>query len=835
MNRYLPEIRRTARRMDISPFCKAFVLVLAASSLAHGRGLVIPVEPDVPPLAMLNHRVSVSLVDQVAVTKVEQTFRNHTDRPLEATYVFPVPAGASVRQFAIWVNGQRVKGELLKAERAREMYASIVRQTKNPALLDYIGSDLLSLKIFPIPARGDQKVEVSFTAVAKKENNLVEYVYPLKTDRAAASTLEEFRLTLELESQQPIGAIYSPTHEITINQTSDHKAVVQFEQQGAQLDRDFQLFYTTSGQDIGLTALAHRPISAEDGYVMLLVSPRAELSQEQKVPRDIVFVVDTSGSMMHDNKMEQAKQALRHCLDGLTADDRFGLIGFASTVERYRDQLVPANDEQLKRAKGWVAGLYAGGGTAIHDSLMAALQMRTDEPGRMFTIVFFTDGQPTVGETNIDKILAEVSTRNTASTRIFSFGVGHDLNAVFLDQIAEQTRALSHYVRPGEKLDAKVASFFNKIHHPVLANLKLTTGGDVRLAEVYPPRLPDLFHGDQVVVLARYRDAGPASVVLNGNVGVHQKQFVYELKFPVLAEEKSFVEELWARRKVGYLLDQIRLNGQRQELVDEVVRLATNYGITTPYTSYLIMPDVPLQTAEATKVNEAARAGFSYHAAPPALNPAGGLGRDDGDRQVRLEEFARRIQAEPGALASGRGAFQDRALGRFAADESRGGPQPQAAMSAGEKASREQFEQARQLKKTLDLAHSNYQLGQWRRNQVEQVGVDLAVCTNNLKGQCQLQASAIRRVAQRRCMEIGGVWIDEAFTAQTPTVSIKAQSEAYFRILERQPQMKEVFQLGNHVLWIAPNGSALVIDTTDGRDRISDREIDLLFATKSSS
>ena len=208
-----------------------------------------------------------------------------------------------------------------------------------------------------------------------------------------------------------------------------------------------------------MTALAHRPISDEDGYVLLLVSPRAELSKDQKVPRDIVFVVDTSGSMMHDEKMDQAKKALHHCLGSLSTDDRFALVSFATTVSSYREKLAPVNDEQIKRAKGWVADLYSGGGTAIHEALKKALSMRTDDPDRMFTVVFFTDGQPTIGETDTEKILADLTQDKMANTRIFSFGLGTDLNAVFLDQIAEKTRALSRYVSAKEKACAKIGIY----------------------------------------------------------------------------------------------------------------------------------------------------------------------------------------------------------------------------------------------------------------------------------------------------------------------------------------------------------------------------------------
>lgn len=796
------------------------VVLLACTSLAQGRGLLIPTEPNLAPLALLNHHVTVSIEDQVAITKVAQTFRNHTSRKLEATYVFPVPKGASVRDFATWVDGKRVAGEVLKAEQAKQLYTDLVRQTKNPALLDYIGADMLRLQIFPVPPRGDQKVEVSFTAVATKQHDLVEYIYPLKTDRVAASTLEEFRIQLNLKTQQPLGSIYSPTHEITVRRPSNHDAVVQYQRSGAQLDRDFQLIYATSAQDVGLTTLQHRTVSTEDGYVMLLVSPRAELSKEQKVPRDVVFVLDTSGSMLHHNKMEQAQKALRHCLEGLSDQDRFGLIQFATSVNRYRDALLPANNEQIQAAHGWVQRLHAGGGTAIHEALTAALAMRTEDKARMFTVVFFTDGQPTIGERDVDRILNDVEKRNTANTRIFSFGVGDDLNAVLLDQLAERTRAVSQYVRSEEDLQVKVAQFFDKINKPVLANLKLSVTGDARLVEVYPPRLPDLFHGDQLVVLARYQNSGKADVTLQGNVGHEDKKFTYQVDFLPQSSEKPFVEELWARRKVGYLLDQIRTGGQQQELVDEVVSLAKRYGITTPYTSYLIMPDTPVQLAAGDAGGAGGAAGRPT--APAALATRGAAG--EGDKQESLEAFAKRAQAEKGALAGSRDKLQDGAF------ELAQRPGPTAKASPAEREARKQLLAAKELKTTLETAQANYQRGQHRENQVSKLGVDLAVCTNSLKSQSQLAPTAIRRVANRTCLELGGVWIDEGFTAKTPTVSIKAQSDAYFRILERQPQMNEVFQLGNHVLWMTPRGTALVIDTTAGQDRLSDQEIDALFS-----
>src|SRR5207248_1994319 len=316
----------------------------------------------------------------------------------------------------------------------------------------------------------------------------------------------------------------------------------------------------------------------------------------QRVPQDVILVLDTSGSMAGE-KMEQARKALKYCLDNLAEKDRFGLINFATVVNKYKDGLIDAGKDQVAQAKKWVDELEATGGTAIYDALEAALEFRPRDESRTFTIVFFTDGQPTIGEgdkTKPEAILKNTLARNSANTRIFTFGVGDDVNATLLDQLAERTRALATYVRPQEDIEAKVSGLYAKISRPVLSNLRLVATGEVRLLEVYPPQLPDLFHGQQVTVLGRYSGHGPSALKLTGQVGKEAREFVYELTFPKSTEEKDskdFVEHLWARRKVGYLLDQIRATGENKELVAEVVSLAKKYGITTPYTSHLIVPD----------------------------------------------------------------------------------------------------------------------------------------------------------------------------------------------------------------------------------------------------
>jgi Ca-activated chloride channel family protein len=671
-----------------------------------------------------------------------------------------------------------------------------------------MGNNLLRLRVFPVPPKGDQKIALSFTAVADRENGVVEYVYPLKSDGRAAQTLEKFSINVDLKSQHPLTNIYSPSHPITMTRPSDRRAVITFEKDQALLDRDFQLYYQAGGKDVGLTALAHRPTST-NGYFLLLVSPRAELSKSQQVPRDMVFVLDTSGSM-RGKRMTQARNALKYCLNNLGPNDRFGLMNFATTVNKYTDRLLPASKENVGQARKWVDDLEATGGTAINDALQTALSMRTDDSTRTFTIVFFTDGRPTIGETNAEKILQNVAARNTASTRIFTFGVGDDVNASMLDRLAEGSRALSTYVRENEDIEHKVSSLYAKISNPVLTNLKLVVGDGVKLSEVYPPQLPDLFHGTQLVVLGRYSGDGHVAVKLTGNVGKDAKEFVYEVTFPkTTGEDKAFVEDLWARRKVGYLLDQIRVNGEKKELVEEVVSLAKRYGITTPYTSYLVVPDAPIPTARGPGAPE-------MPAPQPLLlrSPAGsgGPGRKLADVAKGLKKDGK---GKGGGLGGVRGELEDERLSAVPAS-------PSSAKAAAEARDRKKvFDRARELleRRALDDVQSG------------RLGVDLSLQTDQLRQQSRVTASAVRRAGNRNLLEVGGVWIDEGFDAKLKTVTVKAMSAAYFRILERHAGVRQVFQLGNHLIWVTPSNTALIIDTNDGVETMTDADIDRLFTT----
>ena len=788
-----------------------FAIILTLAMLINpnalfARGILIPEDKRIAPLILVKQIVDFKIEDQIAETMVEQVFYNHSDRPLEATYIFPVPKGASVNKFTMWVDGKETKGELLEADKAREIYTSIVRRIQDPGLLEYMENNLLRMRVFPVPARGNQRVSVSYTSVVPKEGDLMEFVFPLKGEMRSNQFAQDFSLSGTIKSQHGIANTYSPTHDINTQRKSDKEVSLSLNKAGLMGDKDFQLFYSFSDKAVGMSMLTHRPIASEEGYFSLMINPSMKGNKAKPMPRDFVFVMDTSGSM-RGPKMDQAKKALKYCINSLGENDRFSMLNFATSISLFRDEFVPANEEFKNIGRKWIEGLDSTGGTAIRDALLAALEIRGNDASRPFVIVFFTDGMPTIGETNPEKITRDVLAKIKPNTRIFTFGVGDDVNATMLDMLAEKTKAATTYVRPAEDIEIKSSAMVSKISNPVLVNLSLTFSPDIQVLDIYPTSLPDIFEGSQLMVFGKYKGNGGSAIKLRGDLANEKKEFVYEYNFPEkTSDSKSFVEQLWARRKVGFLLDQIRANGEKGELVDEVTKLAKKYGITTPYTSYLVVPD---------HVSYPIHRPVPGYPTPKLPVPFGLLPSSGGDGNRKVLEFARENQSRPGQLAEGRATAAEKAF-EFAGIAGAPGA--------------EQLKKAMDAKGNLDRAKDALRRRDQNAVQGGKMGVDLSVQNQNFRDQITVSETAIKQISGRSMIEVGGVWIDEGFQKSMPTMVIQAQSDAYFRLLEKQPQLRKLFGLGNYLIWVTPGNTALVIDTQEGKNTISDKEIEQMFA-----
>jgi Ca-activated chloride channel family protein len=565
----------------------ALLLVPANSVLADGIIIPDPMPPDVPIvdvpyLTIKYHRVTVTIEDQVATTHVDQVFVNEARHEVEGTYIFPLPEAAAISDFAMWVDGQKLEGQILKREEARRIYEDIVRRRQDPALLEYVGRDAFQASIFPIPPGDERRVEIEYSQVLAMDNGLVEYVYPLNTEKFSPRPLEEVVVNVTVHSQEALKAIYSPSHDVDVERRGDHNATIGYEEYDVRPDRDFVLYYTVSPEDVGVNLLSYKPDASGDGFFLLLAAPKVEIDTQQVIAKDVILVLDVSGSMRGD-KIEQAKEALSFVLDNLNAEDRFNILAFSTSTRPYTRDLVPADERG--EARDFVDRLEANGSTDINRALLEALSMAGQE--RPTILIFLTDGLPTVGEMDIDRIIANVGDGAPDNVRIFPFGVGYDVNTTLLDSIAQNHRGASGYVRPEEAIDEKVSAFYAKVSTPLLANLELDFG-QIDMTDVYPYPLPDLFAGTQLVLVGRYHGGGDTTLTLRGQVNDLAQTFEYG---GVTFQQESgdeFIARLWATRKIGYLLQQIRLHGEENELVNEIVDLSIRYGIITPYTSFLV-------------------------------------------------------------------------------------------------------------------------------------------------------------------------------------------------------------------------------------------------------
>lgn len=635
-------MRKLCPGRSIQILLLGLILLLALPVPAAAQGIIVdpPIQPPRPPwtspITVELHSVEAVIDGPVATVQVKQVFRNDSQRQVQGTYVFPLPEEAAISDFQMTVDGQVLEGQILTKEEARRTYEEIVRRTLDPALLEYVGHDLFQASVFPIPAGERRTVALTYRQVLPRQDGLFRFTYPLRTQQGNAK-IETLAISVELRNQPGLRTVYSPSHNVSIQRQSDDRALIGFETTDVTPERDFDLLFGTDDSAIGLNLLSYKP-AGEEGFFLLLAAPSLESAEREVVARDIVLVLDVSGSM-EGEKIEQAKDAARYVVQHLNPGDRFNLISFSTGTDLWRNNPQPLDPASEQAALDWIADLRANGSTDINRALLEALgQIGTasestaaDVAERPAYILFLTDGLPTQGVREpariIDNALKTAPERRRI--RLFTFGVGFDVNTDLLDTVSRQLGGRSQYVLPDEQIDEAVSQFYSGISTPVLADVSIEMNG-ASVSDTYPFPLMDLFAGEQLIWAGRYQEGGPVEVVLQGTVN-GQKQ-VYRYPERTLAETggESAVARLWATRKIGALLVEVRRSGSNQEIIDTIVDLSLTYGIVTPYTSYLVLePDMqargePGVVLEAQEMRRAADAAVSMAVEEAAEAPASG-------------------------------------------------------------------------------------------------------------------------------------------------------------------------------------------------------------------
>ena len=563
------------------------------------------VEGRATPLEINRHYIKISIRNQLVTTKVDQTFINPNNFEVNGMYIFPIPDDAVVSNLALSIDGKLVNGELLSQKQSHPIYRNSARYGGNRAILEHLGTRAFVAKVPRIPASGKRRVQFEYSQIISADSDLAKYTYPLSLAKSASVPIRNLRVEMLIESDDALRTVYSPSHEITIDRKDDHHVYLTYEGTDVDPDDDFLCYYSVSDENFGITLLTHHAEEKEDGYFMLLISPKYEVKQTEIVEKDFIFVLDRSGSMA-GRKVEQAKAALRYCVQNLNDSDRFNLILFNTDITSLADKLnrgeewfgnerwcgFAAMSHELidmksgrEKALAFIEGIEGRGGTNINDALLTALAEKPD-PNRPRIVVFLTDGQPTVGVTNAARIIENVAKANKNQSRIFVFGVGYNINDHLLDKMAADNGGTRNYVTPNEDIEIAVSSLFRKMNEPVLVDVGINFG-QILTKELTPKNLPDLFREEQLTILGRYEGHGDTVLKLRGIIGNKQHEYSKNVHFSELEPDNDFLPHLWAQRRIAELVDEAALNGGSRELYDEIERLSKAYGVLTPYTSFV--------------------------------------------------------------------------------------------------------------------------------------------------------------------------------------------------------------------------------------------------------
>jgi Ca-activated chloride channel family protein len=553
---------------------------------------------------------TIHIVEAAAQTTLDISLQNTTSTRQEAELIIPIADDAVVSGFAYDGTSDQVTAEVLPRAEAERIYNQLVSKIRDPALAEFIGYNLIGTSVFPIQPNGQQKIHLTYEHVLRTDGNRVDYCLP-RTESLQYEV--PWKITVSIESSRPISSVYSPSHLIYTSRTSPTQLIAITDPDAEFTPGPFLLSYLPEGEGINVSMLAYPDETADDtGYFLLLAGLPAKRPEDvNAIKRELTLVLDRSGSMAGE-KIRQAQEAAVQVVSALDTGEAFNVIIYNDVIAQMSPQPVIKDSAMETKAHSYIRATNASGGTNLHGALQTALAQPPME-GMLPLVLFLTDGLPTSGITSETAIRDLVLTANPFERRVFTFGVGYDLNAVLLDGLAQLSRARSFFVLPGENVEVAVTNVFKNLTGPVFADGTLrvlsATGSEAvgRTQDILPVVLPDLFEGDRLVLLGRYIGAEPLTFEFSGNFLGKPRTFAHTFAFDRPDKDNGFIPRLWASRKIAELIDAIRQLGadptvtqddpRITELAGTIIDLSTQFGIITEYTAFLAREGTNLSDA----------------------------------------------------------------------------------------------------------------------------------------------------------------------------------------------------------------------------------------------
>ena len=611
----------------------ATALYAAGETPTCGVLRVIP-RPDDPPNAPLelplkHTRVEAEIKGFVSRVKVIQVYENPCPTPIEAIYVFPLPQNAAVNDMSIRIGDRLIRGDIKKRDEARKIYENAKRTGKTAALLDQERPNIFSQSVANIMPGHEIQIEITYDEALTYEKGGYEFVFPMvvgprfipgspigkqgggwspDTDQVPdASNItppvlkpgerngHDIELTVRLNAGLPIHGLRSPTHEIRIDPApADDRPIAQpvtvrLAPRDTVPNKDFVLRYDVAGKKPEMALLSQH--DGQDGVFLLMFQPPESAAPEEITPKEMVFVMDCSGSMSGE-PIALAKQAVRYALNHLNPNDTFQIIRFSESASPFSPQPLPATPENIRRGLSYLNGLNGEGGTMMIEGIKAALDYPHEE-NRLRIVCFMTDGY--IG--NETEILAAIGEKLGVQTRLFSLGVGSSVNRYLLERMAEVGRGEVQYILLNEKPDRTVEKFYERVRHPVLTDLRIDWG-NLEVTDLTPARIKDLFVGQPIFLLGRYQQPAQGGIRILGNMAGKEVEFPLSVKLnelevsepQTLPPAPSALASLWARSRIREL-EAEQYGGENADTVKAITELALKYRLMSAYTSFVAVEE----------------------------------------------------------------------------------------------------------------------------------------------------------------------------------------------------------------------------------------------------